>query len=89
MYVCIERAHLILWENKKWLHLIFWYKGSSSLKKLKTTTSDITKIGTTNVIINSNNEGPMTFDVLAKANGEKNKIAVASTKISNPKYPMP
>lgn len=62
---------------------------STNSKQIKKTIGDIVKIGKSFVIINSNNEGPITFGELAKANGEKDKISKASNKIFDPKYSMP
>jgi hypothetical protein len=65
-------------------------KSVTSSKQIKgTTIGDIIKIGTSYVIINSNNEGSMTFGELAKTNGETYKVAIANNKISDPSIPCP
>jgi hypothetical protein len=48
---------------------------------------DIIKIGTIEVIIESNNEGSMVFGESTKTNEEKDKIL--TSKMSDPKYSMP
>jgi ribosomal protein S2 len=51
------------------------------------TDEDIIKIGTTNVVIHRNNEGPMIFGKSAKKNEEED--IGATNKAVNPKYSMP
>jgi hypothetical protein len=53
----------------------------------RTTTKDVIKIGTTCVIIKSNNEGSMIFGESAKTNEENDKVA--TDKLPDPKYSMP
>jgi hypothetical protein len=57
------------------------------MKGKKTTIGDIIKIGTTEVIINGNNEGSMNFGKSAENNKEKDKIN--TNKKIDPKYSMP
>jgi hypothetical protein len=53
----------------------------------RTTNGDIIKIGTVDVVIQGNNEGPMIFGKSAKINKEKD--IRATSKTSDPKYYMP
>jgi hypothetical protein len=58
-----------------------------SMNAKRTTNMDVIKIGTTNVIIQGNNEGPMVFGESTKTNEEKD-IGTTS-KIVDPKYFIP
>jgi hypothetical protein len=52
----------------------------------KTIKSDIIKIGTTDVVIQGNNEGPMIFGKSTSTSEEGDTTAI---KIADPKYSMP
>jgi hypothetical protein len=52
----------------------------------RTINKDIIMIGTTDVVIQGNNEGPMIFDKSAKT--DKGKDIEATSKTSDPKYSM-
>jgi hypothetical protein len=52
----------------------------------RTTKGDIIRIGTTDVVIQGNNEGPMIFRKSANAGEEED---MAASKAADPKYSMP
>jgi hypothetical protein len=52
----------------------------------RTTKKDIIKIGTTDVVIQEDNEGPMIFGESANTNKTEDTIAI---KIADPRYSMP
>jgi hypothetical protein len=59
-------------------------ESASSSKKIKrTTVGDIIKIGTTDVIINGNNEVSMTFDESTRNSEEKSKVILITTKTAD------
>jgi hypothetical protein len=59
--------------------------GHISTATERTTKMDIIKIGTTDVIIKENNEGPMIFGESANTNKKEDMIVI---KIANPKQSM-
>jgi hypothetical protein len=60
---------------------------TSSKAGKRTTASDIIKIGTTEIIINGNNEGLMTFSKSTKINKERDEVIGTKKVVS--KYSMP
>jgi hypothetical protein len=60
--------------------------GHVSTATKRTTKGDIIKIGTTDVVIQGNNEGHMIFDKSANTGEEED---MAASKEADPKYSMP
>jgi hypothetical protein len=60
--------------------------GHISTATKRTTKKDIIKIGTTDVVIQKDNEGPMIFGELANTTKKEDTTAI---KIADPKYSMP
>jgi hypothetical protein len=61
-------------------------RGHTPTTTERTTKKDIIKIGTTDVVIQENNEGPMIFGESANINKKEDTSAI---KIVDPKYSMP
>jgi hypothetical protein len=61
-------------------------RGHISIATKRTTKGDIIKIGTTDVVIQGNNEGPMISGKSANTDEEEDTVA---SKLANPKYYMP
>jgi hypothetical protein len=65
-----------------------WGHGEKiSTRAKRTINGDIIKIGTTDVVIQGNNEGPMIFGKSAKTDTRADTRAMS--KIVDPKYSMP
>jgi hypothetical protein len=68
-------------------HPVGGHRDERSTCTKRTIKGDIIKIGTTDVVIQGNNEGPMIFGNSAKIGKEED--TGAASKTSNPKYFMP
>jgi hypothetical protein len=61
-------------------------RGHISTATERTTKKDITKVGTTDVVVQKDNEGPMIFGESANTSKREDMTAI---KIADPKYSMP